>query len=132
MNNLTKLISGLAEKNKNNSLFEDYNRDQKTIKQADIDELPLSPEKSNWNIVENRDYTGISRMYSFKNLKNMLYFLNEGMKSLYSHRLENLITINSNEIVIVLYTPNINNVTEADKNLSKALDEIYEDIYYIE
>jgi pterin-4a-carbinolamine dehydratase len=139
MNNLTSLISHIAskrkEKTKVKKIFENTFIDKKNkiiSQQTDIVDLPLKAKKSNWEAIDNEDFVSLRRIYDFKNLKNMLYFLNEGIKILYSVRHENQIYIKDDTVIIDLYTPGINDITDIDKQLSKKIDEVYDDIFYIE
>ena len=61
----------------------------------------------------------------------MLYFINETIKRAYeiNHHPEMFIT--HNEVIVTLYTHDVNDVTEQDTRLAKYFDDIYEDITYI-
>ena len=61
-----------------------------------------------------------------------MYFINEVLNE--SNRMDHSpkMTIESLDVELVLYTHDINDITESDIKLSKIIDEIYHDIFFIE
>lgn len=92
-------------------------------------ELPIEVNTSaSWEYIENRDCSYLYKLYKFISAKHLLYFINELIKitdELHHHpeiMLKGLIA------EVKLYTDDINDVTEIDKELSTKLDEIFEEI----
>jgi pterin-4a-carbinolamine dehydratase len=95
------------------------------------DDIPIKAEEAKWENKKDNYKHYIERIYTFHTHKHMLYFINESIKKAYevSHHPEMLIT--QNEIVVILYTHDVNDVTEQDIKLSRYFDDIYDDIIYI-
>ena len=98
---------------------------------SNIEDLPLTVEKSTWETIVENDRTYLNKVYKFNTEKHILYFLNEVIyRSNYINHHPKII-IENNLIEIVLYTHDVNDITELDLQMSKYIDEIYNDIVYI-
>ena len=115
-------LSGLLKRNERLNFFNTVN---------DIDEVPIEPKKVTWEQVDDHEKTFLTKTFNFQMQKHLIYFLNELIRK--SNEVEHhpQIIINNNEIVIETYTHDINDITEADLSLIKFMDELYEDIEYI-
>ena len=94
--------------------------------------LPIEAESSSWiQTVGSEGQNVIQKSYELHNSRFLIYFLNEVIKlsdDLYHHP---EIMINHTRVTIVLYTRDLNDVTDRDLEMSKKIDEINEDITII-
>jgi len=92
---------------------------------------PIEAEQSKWQVFDYGDYTALNRTYRFNSKDHLKYFIIETLNE--SERLNHDIkmTIESMSINIITYTHDFNDVTDADLKLSKIIDEIYQDIFFI-
>ena len=74
----------------------------------------------------------ITKEYNFASHDHMMYFINEVLRQ--SDRINHhpKLVIDHNKVSVDLYTKDINDITEADTELSRSIDEIFEDISYID
>lgn len=109
----------------NNQNFTSFNYDN---------ELPVQVEESinSWEHVFEEGIEKLTKCYFFRTQSHMMYFLNECMQKIHSLKKIPILNINNRSITIFLYTENLNQVTEIDLELSQYLDEINEDISFIE
>lgn len=94
-------------------------------------ENPIKPEVSSWQTVFEDDTEKLIKVYRMHDVRHVLFFINELIKESNSMNHHPVITINHKEITVVLYTHDLNQVTESDIVLSKFCDELYEDIIFI-
>ena len=95
-------------------------------------DVPVKPSVASWETFDYGDYTCIEKKYNFGSFHHLLYFVNEVLTA--GNRLSHdpNLSIVGLDIDVKLYTHDINDVTDADLKLSKIIDEIFEDIFYIE
>ena len=105
----------------NQNGLDDYNRESF---------LPITPETSSWETIQD-DHEYLQKTYVFKSDRHLIYFVNQALKESFSKNHHPTITINQHNVEIILFTHDVNSVTELDLLLSKTFDEIYEDIFYI-
>lgn len=110
-----------------NSLFS-----QRALGAMDIAEVPIAPKKIEWE--ENSDYTKttLTRSFAFDSGKHLRFFVNEILKE--SDRMQHHpeLRISGMEVEVELYTHDINDISEADLKLAKFVDEIYDDVKFIQ
>ena len=63
--------------------------------------------------------------------KHLIYFLNESIKKSNDLNHHPKLTIMHNEVTVEAYTHDLNDVSELDLDLTRFMDEIYEDIVYL-
>lgn len=109
----------------NNQNFMSYDHDSR---------LPVQVEESinSWEHVFEDGIEKLVKCYYFKTQSHMMYFLNECMQKIHSLKKIPILSIDDNTITVFLYTQDINQVTEYDIELSRYLDEINQDITFIE
>tara|TARA_R110001599_G_scaffold212368_2_gene410044 strand:+ start:772 stop:1179 length:408 start_codon:yes stop_codon:yes gene_type:complete len=100
-------------------------------RQMMFNEVPVLPVESEWSEFDYGDYTAIQKSYVMKNHDHLVYFVNELLKE--AKRIDHhpRMTIDHMSVELVLYTRDINDVTESDIKLSRIIDEIYNDIFFI-
>ena len=137
---MKNLIALALKKNKENlNEFDMSKSGSEIIKQVGYpyaynkfqEDTPIKPEEATWENKKDNYKHYIERIYKFHTHKHMLYFINETIKKSHevNHHPEMFVT--ENEIVVTLYTHDINDVSEQDIKLSKYFDDIYDDIVYI-
>ena len=100
-------------------------------RQMKFNDVPVEAEESTWQEFDYGKYIAIQKSFIMKNHDHLLYFINEVLKE--SNRIDHhpVITIDHMNIDVVLYTKDYNDVTEVDIKLSKIVDEVYNDIFFI-
>ena len=98
----------------------------------DIPELPVEPDQSNWSEISDFEKTFIQRIFKFNNHKHLRYFVSEILTE--SDRMVHHPTLNveKDTVTMILYTHDINDVSERDLELSKYADDVYDDVKFIE
>lgn len=99
--------------------------------QRHINDEPIKVITSKWETFNYGDYIALNRTYEFKSKDHLQYFLIETLNE--SHRLDHelKIIVTGMKVEIITYTHDINDVTDVDVKLSKLIDEIYQDIFFI-
>ena len=92
--------------------------------------MPIEPETSSWETIED-GYEHLKKQYVFKTDKHLMYFVNQTLKESFLKNHSPNIKITNKIVEVILFTEDVNSVTEVDIELSKIFDEIYEDIFYI-
>ena len=133
---MSRLLENILSKNQkiNFDFSKSFNRQNQILDFDRDNQLPVHPKESSWEtIVDHQGLEVLQKNYKFKTLKHLIYFTNELLKKADSinHHPEILIT-EGNMITVSLYTHDLNQITELDIDMSKHLDEIYEDIFYIQ
>ena len=93
----------------------------------EFDQMPITPETSDWLIIEKGQGDALYRSYSFSNFKTLFYFVSESLKKQEKMNHHALMCIDENTVEIILQTKSVETVTELDKELSGDLDDIYKD-----
>ena len=112
-----------------NSNFPYLNRENlKDRLDQDSSDLPLSAVKTSWDV--NEDH--MTRTYQINSRSHFSYFLS----SLLDHSAEvghdPVLTVKYPKINVKLKTDSVDEVTELDIEYSKFIDEIFEDILYLQ
>ena len=94
--------------------------------------VPVQVEKNNWQQVSGKhQFDALKKEYQFKNAKHMLYFLSEILKETFDYENVPYIEINNDVISLEIKAVDLGTITKLEVNLSKYIDEIYEDIRYL-
>ena len=95
-------------------------------------EEPIQVQPGKWSTFDYGDYTALNKTYKFNSQDHFMYFVNEVLNE--SSRVDHSVKmiIEHLSVELVLYTHDINDITESDISLSKSIDEIYQDIFFIE
>jgi 4a-hydroxytetrahydrobiopterin dehydratase len=101
-------------------------------RQMKFSDVPVEAKESSWTEFDHGAYTAIEKLYTMKDNDHLIYFINEILKE--SQRINHhpKIMIDHMNVDISLYTKDINDVTESDIKLSRIIDEVYNDIFFIE
>jgi pterin-4a-carbinolamine dehydratase len=136
----SRIFESLARINRGGSAGFDFTKSaesnsfpykHKGILDSTIEELPILPKETTWEAIEDNLGQSLRKKYKFMDKKHMLYFLEESINR--SERIDHhpVMTIKGNTIDVTLRTDVIQDISELDKDFSKFLDEIYEDIHFI-
>ncbi len=93
--------------------------------------VPIEPVSSAWTQKKDSEKSYLSKTYDLQSAKFLIYFVNELInlsEAMYHHP---EILIDHFNVSIKLYTKDINDVTDKDIEMSKKVDEIFEDINVI-
>lgn len=85
-------------------------------------------EKPSWESVTDGHGTFIKKIYKFGTHKHMMYFINESLFLANRHQHYPEFLIKEKVVEAVLFTKDLNDVSEIDMILSKKFDEIYDEI----
>jgi pterin-4a-carbinolamine dehydratase len=96
-----------------------------------INNLPIEPNTSKWNVVQENGTEYLKRVFKINNANHLLYFLNEMIKYTYQKQHHPDIHINTDAVTVILYTHDIDKVTDLDLDMSKYLSELYEDVLFL-
>jgi len=100
-------------------------------RQSTYQETPVNPQKSEWQTFDYNDHYALEKLYIFNSFDHLQYFINEVLKLSEVKQHHPKIVIDHYEVNIALYTKDINDVTELDLDMSKNIQEIYDDINFI-
>lgn len=93
---------------------------------------PITVNKNEWKTVDEKNSSiYLSKVYYFKSYDNIIYFINEIIKELSKNKNVPKIIIDENSVEIMIFSDFIADITELEINISKFIDEIYDDIRYI-
>tara|TARA_B100000900_G_scaffold412951_1_gene435801 strand:- start:5564 stop:5956 length:393 start_codon:yes stop_codon:yes gene_type:complete len=127
MNN-TRNILNLVFESKNTEVGQSF----KDYIQRHTSETPVQVIEPEWSTVHEDDHSALNRLFKFSNLDNLLYFVNEVSRASEKKGHHPRIVIDHDVVKVKLYTRDINDVTNLDLELSSDIDEIYEDISYLQ
>jgi pterin-4a-carbinolamine dehydratase len=88
-------------------------------------DLPIRVKKESWEHLTNPRRIG--KNYAFDNAQQIRYFISSIFEQLDIDRHPVKITIDDHDVSVELYTKIIDDVTEVDLEMARALDEIYEE-----
>lgn len=98
----------------------------------DIPQLPIEPTSSQWEEIEDFNKRSLKRSFEFKNQKHIRYFINEILRVSSEYFHDPIINISAKIVEIELYTHDINDISEQDLKIAKFIDEIYDDVKFIQ
>jgi len=135
---MKNLYSQIQKKSKTLNEDSDFSSDMQNLFTnkfqgiRNIPELPVEASKSEWEEVSDFYKTVLSKSFSFDRHKHLRYFVLEALKEsdrmIHHPRLE----VGSDYVKVELYTHDINEISEMDLKLAKFIDEVYEDIKFIQ
>lgn len=96
-----------------------------------LSNMPIEPTESSWKESRYENKTYFEKIYTFQNNKHVKYFLNEYFNSYEKLGYEPELFIKGKKIKIYLGDTNYGDISDIDIQFSKFLDEVYEDIFYI-
>lgn len=103
------------------------------INNYDVVEVPIEASEPSWeNKTDHRNFNVLTKTYSLKNSKFLMYFLEELYSVCDRHNHTPEIFIDAFDVTVTLYTKEINDVTDVDLKMSKIFDEIIEDVQLIQ
>ena len=125
------------------SLYEVMNLKAKSIKEdydfsadfqgvRDIPELPIEAATTEWEEVSDFYKTSLVRTFSFDRDKHLRFFVNEILKTAEKTMHHPVLNIERMKVQVELYTHDINEVSEQDLKMAKFIDEIFDDIKFIQ
>lgn len=93
-----------------------------------MDDCPVLPQPSQWEVVS--DPTRFMKKFEFASFKEMQNFLNEVL--LYQEQIQHhgKITIDSLDIIIEVYTHDVNDITELDQEYVHEVENILRDTQF--
>jgi pterin-4a-carbinolamine dehydratase len=112
------------------SLFESVEAEN-FLENEDLD-LPISPEQSDWEVLNDGAGDYMTREYIFGSPKSLMYFLAQTISQQEKINHHAKITIDELEVNLVLQTKDIMDVTELDIKLAEFCDEVYKETRYFE
>jgi 4a-hydroxytetrahydrobiopterin dehydratase len=95
------------------------------------DNVPITPEPATWIQVQIDDKLCLKKVYELSTVKFLLYFINETINLAEEMHHHPEILIDHTQVTITLYTRDINDVTDRDIDMSKKIDELFEDVNVI-
>ena len=98
------------------------------IGNSQTSELPVDVIETKWQILT--DPERMVRLIKFKKFSLMLEFINQLLRHQEAMGHHASITISHKDVRIEVYTRDVNQITELDKELSQFIDDLYEDIKY--
>jgi pterin-4a-carbinolamine dehydratase len=98
----------------------------------DIPELPIEAATTEWEEVSDFYKTSLVRTFSFDRDKHLRFFVNEILKTAEETMHHPRLNIEKLKVEVSLYTYDINEVSEQDLKMAKFIDEIFEDIKFIQ
>lgn len=135
------ILESVARNNQQNILKESFDFTKSAANIApysnesvnrDIDlELPLAPEKSSWDLKSDQSGNYLEKIYNFHGKDHMLYFLESAINRSEEINHHPLMILKENSVKVILTTDTLQDVSRLDIDLSKFLDEIFEDIHFI-
>ena len=98
----------------------------------DIPDLPIEASTTEWEEVSDFKKTSLRRTFSFERHKHLRFFVNEILKTSEEMQHHPALIITSETVQVELYTHDINEVSELDLKLARFIDEIYDDVKFIQ
>lgn len=104
----------------------------KENKDYDVDHyMPIMPERNEWQRIETKNDVYLERVYEFRDIKHMLYFLAETLKELSMKEIYPEMITGEFQITVRINSDVVGEITALEVNITKFIDEVYEDIRYI-
>jgi len=98
----------------------------------DIPELPIEATTTEWEEVSDFYKTSLVRTFTFDRDKHLRFFVNEILKTAEETMHHPALNIERMKVQVELYTHDINEVSEQDLKMAKFIDEIFDDIKFIQ
>jgi len=103
----------------------------KENKNFDTFTVPIEPKKNDWEVIETKEEKYIRKIYSFKDLKHIIYFLSETLKELSRKNIFPKMTLQEYKVSVEIIPSFLGEITELEINVTKFIDEVYEDVRYV-
>ena len=131
MKYLSKLIENRNAKI-NFNMSKSFNENLQFANESDFEiDFPINPEISSWREIEHNGSIFLEKTYNFKTTDHLIYFTSELFRKSKAISYFPEIFIKENNVRLFLKSNFTNQVSDEDIQFSKFLDEIYEDIFYI-
>lgn len=130
-----KYLSRLIESKKNIIEFDmskSFHENRYNNFQSNIEVSPISPVESSWEEIRHNKGVYLEKTYSFPNKKHLKYFLSECIEESEKLSYYPELFIKENKVRVYLKNEFVDQISNEDLSFSKFLDEIYEDIFYLE
>ena len=135
------ILESIARNNQQNILEESFDftrspanitsyNNESIVRDVDL-ELPLTPEESSWDLKSDTGGNYLEKIYSFHGKDHMLYFLESAVNRAEEINHHPVMILKEYSIKVVLTTDTLQDVSKLDIDLSKFLDEVFEDIHFI-
>jgi len=98
----------------------------------DIPEVPIEPQTTPWEEVTEYARTYLKRTFIFDRDKHVRFFVNEILKTSEEIMHHPTLIVERMKVRVELYTHDINEVSEQDLKMAKFIDEIYDDVKFIQ
>jgi pterin-4a-carbinolamine dehydratase len=108
-----------------------YTNDARIHQMDTGEEVPIVAQVSKWENITDGGISYLKRNFNFPSSGHVLYFINELIKKSDKIQQYPTITIDHLNIVIVLYTKELDSVSSLDIDMAKYIDEIYQDVSFI-
>lgn len=93
--------------------------------------MPITPNRNEWQRVATRSDVFLERIYEFRDVKHMLYFLTETLRELSIKEIYPEMVTGEFQITVRVNSDVVGEITALEVNITKFIDEVYEDIRYI-
>jgi pterin-4a-carbinolamine dehydratase len=117
------------------NLTKSYNENKRLIERVNNPEFdmtsPIKPIKSDWEEIEHSSGVYLEKTYKFRDIKHIKYFLNECIDKSESLAYYPEIFVKHHDVKVYLKSEFTNQVSDEDISFSKFLNEVYEDIFYL-
>ena len=108
-----------------------YTNDTRIHQMDTGEEVPIVAKETKWENITSRDLNYLKRTFKLTSHNHVLYFVNEIIKLSEQMQHHPIINIDHLEIELMLYTKELNDVSDLDLEMSKYIDEIYQDVNFI-
>jgi 4a-hydroxytetrahydrobiopterin dehydratase len=108
-----------------------YSSDTRIHQMDTGEEVPLVAQETKWENISDRDTNYLKRTFKLTSSNHILYFVSELIKKSDKVQHHPTITIDHLEIKIILYTKELNDVSDLDIDMAKYIDELYQDVRFI-
>ena len=110
-----------------NSLFSNNFQSER-----DVRILPVEAEKADWEERHDFGRTSLNRTFVFEKHRHLRFFVSEVLKESDKMMHHPILIVEKDAVQVELYTHDINDISERDIKLSKFIDEIHDDVRFIE
>lgn len=94
-------------------------------------QMPINPKHNEWERVESRNGVFLEKVYEFRDAKHMLYFLTEALGELSKKNIYPKMITGELQIAVQVNSDIVGEITSLEINITKFIDEVYDDIRYI-
>jgi len=97
----------------------------------DVSQVPIVVNKSTWETINDHDRTFMIKNYIFDRYRHLIYFTSELLEHARQKRHHPELSIKEDSVSVILYTKDLNEITELDIEYSKFADGLFSEINYI-